>query len=542
MKSTISKSFSVYNSWFERYGKPFKIICFVALLFAYLYDLGYIQLNIEDDEARRALVTAEMMISKNYLTPTINGEVYLNKPPLYNWILIGYFKLFGNYSMFVFRLQVIIALFLTGLLSYHFTKKYTNDVIAFFTAFAYMTNGRILIYDSLFGYIDITFALTAYANIIFIFYLGEKKKYYSLFLVSYFTCALGFLLKGLPALAFQELTLIAYFVSNRNIKRLFSLSHIAGGLFFLMILSAYYVPYFYYNHYSPLVLFNNIYNESAKRTFLEFGIWPTIKHVAFFPFEMLYHFLPWTLFVIALFKKDTWTHIKKNRFICFLVFAFLVNIPLYWFSVEVNPRYIFMFVPLLYAVLFYCYFENEELRNSWQEKIINSITIYAAMVMVLGSLAIALIPVEFKTRSIYSKVELLIAGFLLCSFFVIKSEAKLYFFLVAFILARIGFNWFILEERGERFVQAKAWCNKICEITKGKKLYILDSADTNNFDGMSFHISINRNQILRIHKGTETDAFYIADEKQVKSRACLQYFHFINYPYHNSLYLVKFKE
>src|SRR5690242_12770592 len=92
-----------------------EFICVVGLLIAYLSHLGYLPLDPESDESRRAVVTAEMIISHDYLTPTINAEVYLNKPPLYNWVVAGYFKLFGNYSMFAFRLQVIVAVFVMGL-------------------------------------------------------------------------------------------------------------------------------------------------------------------------------------------------------------------------------------------------------------------------------------------------------------------------------------------------------------------------------------------------------------------------------------------
>ena len=88
--------------------------CILMVIFVYLSHLGYLPLDIESDEARRALVTGEMVLSGDYITPTINGEPYLNKPPLYNYIVAGYFKMFGNYSMFAFRLQCIVAVLLSG--------------------------------------------------------------------------------------------------------------------------------------------------------------------------------------------------------------------------------------------------------------------------------------------------------------------------------------------------------------------------------------------------------------------------------------------
>src|ERR1041384_6433056 len=116
------KNTTVYNKPPEailktRY-KLLEIICITGLAIAYLSHLGYLPLDPESDESRRAVVTAEMMISHNYITPTINAEIYLNKPPLYNWIVAAYFKLFGDYSMFAFRLQVIVAVFVMGLLIY----------------------------------------------------------------------------------------------------------------------------------------------------------------------------------------------------------------------------------------------------------------------------------------------------------------------------------------------------------------------------------------------------------------------------------------
>ena len=40
------------------------------------------------DEATRGMVAFEMQQSGELITPTIHGEYYYNKPPLYNWILL----------------------------------------------------------------------------------------------------------------------------------------------------------------------------------------------------------------------------------------------------------------------------------------------------------------------------------------------------------------------------------------------------------------------------------------------------------------------
>ena len=104
--------------------------CLVLFLISYLSHLGVLPLDIRTDEARRALVSLEMMLSGDYITPTLNGELYLNKPPLYNWIMVAAMKLGGNYDPFWYRLPVIVAIGIFGLLIYRYVSRYSTKMIA----------------------------------------------------------------------------------------------------------------------------------------------------------------------------------------------------------------------------------------------------------------------------------------------------------------------------------------------------------------------------------------------------------------------------
>ena len=518
--------------------KFLKIIILFLLAYAYLSHLGYLPLDPESDEARRAVVTAEMMISKNYITPTINGEIYINKPPLYNWIVAGYFKIFGDYSMFAFRLQMIIAIFLTGLMIYFFNKKFTNKNLAFFTAVAYMANGRILLYDSLFGFIDTTFTLFVYSGMMLIFYFGEKKRYYSLFITSYIACTLAFFLKGLPALVFQALTLLTYFIYKKEFKKLFSLAHIAGIGVALIILFSYYFTYFSQNHFSYTILFQNLINESSQKSYGGDGFLDNIHNFFVFPFHVLYHFLPWTVFVIALFRKNIFSIIKKNSFIFYTTLIFLVNIPIYWLSADIYPKYVFMFIPLLYNVLFYCFFEMDFHKKTVQEKMIYGVFYFLCAAMFAIALIIMFLDPHTTATHPYIKNILLILMTGFGTFMAIRSRQKVYFILIVFIAVRIGFNWFVMIKRGEHSFILRQDAQKISSITSGKKLFILKGAKTDNFDGMSFYLATKRNDILKKAGAPEHNTYYIVDEDQLKQKPFIMQLHFINYPFNNSLYLV----
>jgi 4-amino-4-deoxy-L-arabinose transferase-like glycosyltransferase len=181
------------------------IACIVLFLISYLSHLAALPLDIKGDEGRRALVSLEMMISGDYITPTLNGELFLNKPPLYNWIMVAYLKASGSFGPFWIRLPMIMAIVLFGIFIYRYVSRYCDRMVAVVAAFAFVTNGRIIIYDSFVGLIDLTFGFCMYWLMMLVFEYGEKKKYWQLFIYTYLLTAIGYLMKGLPALALKLL-------------------------------------------------------------------------------------------------------------------------------------------------------------------------------------------------------------------------------------------------------------------------------------------------------------------------------------------------
>lgn len=532
-----------YEGRLELFSKTEKILyicCFLLAIIAYLTHLGFIPLNVDTDEGRRALVTAEMMISGDYLTPTLNGEVYLLKPPLYNWIVAGYFTLFSDNSMFIFRLPVIVACAGVTLTIYLFVKKYTDRRIAFFTAIAFLTNGRILIYDSLLGLIDTTFSWIVYLTFMLIFYFGQQKKYYALFIISYLLASLGFLLKGLPAIVFEGITLLVYFILTKNFRKFFHPAHFIGAGIFLLITGTYYYLLSVSNDLSLRIIIMTLLNESTQRTIIRFNFLQTLTHILAFPFEFLYHFAPWTIFIIVLFQKRMWQSVRKNDFIHYTIWIFLANILIYWFSPQVYARYLLMFPPLLYSVLFYFFFINLK-ETGWQKKTIN--LIITIITLIFWAICF-LIPFIKETQSIsylHIKTLFLLITLGITVFIVLKRPAyRLYAFVLVVIIFRIEFNWLVLEQRGKKYFEAKKVSQQIVEITKSDKLFLLPQAKLGNFDGMSFYISTQRGEVLRYNPVIQKNAFYIADEHQLDSLSgYTEYLSFNNY-LSDSLKLVKF--
>ena len=426
------------NSW-----QIFAIVGCVLLFPALLINLGL--LTHIDDEAIRALVALEMGYSGNWITPTLLGEYYYNKPPLFNWIVAFYFDLFNSNSEFVSRLPTIVSIFGFGLTIFLFLGSRLGYRSGFVHAFVTITCGRILFWDSMLGLIDITFSWVIFSLFISIYILHERKQILLLFLVTYFLTAIGFLMKGLPALVFQAVSLLVFFVAQKEWKRLFSIQHILGILLLFSIIGYY---YFLYNQVNSLEnVFSTLFTESSKRTAIRFGILETIKHIALFPFEMVYHFLPWSLLIVYLFDYQSISLLRSNKLLKFLGPLFIGNILVYWTSPEVYPRYLLMLAPLFFGVLLGLH-PMHETRNTWQFKLLYRLLGVVMVIISLGSLTPLFLDTDYVLQGVFIKTLfcfIILSGL---TFLYWRNKSWAFEYLILFLLIfRIGFNWFVLPDR-----------------------------------------------------------------------------------------------
>ncbi|MFT5512964.1 MAG: 4-amino-4-deoxy-L-arabinose transferase-like glycosyltransferase, partial [Bacteroidia bacterium] len=146
------------------------------------------------DEPIRALVAIDMMLNGNYVSPKMNGFWYLNKPPLYNWILILFFKTFRSFDEWVMRLPSILSLLAFGVLIFRVVKRHLVDTkFAWIAAIATITGGNLWIYSAYLGHIDITYSVVSFLQIYLLFYFGSQNKWNKAFVSSYGLAAIGFM-------------------------------------------------------------------------------------------------------------------------------------------------------------------------------------------------------------------------------------------------------------------------------------------------------------------------------------------------------------
>ncbi|GAB3800367.1 hypothetical protein GCM10028819_25520 [Spirosoma humi] len=483
-----------------------------GLLLVLVSHLGFMPLDT-GDEARRALVSLEMILSGDYITPTLHGERYFNKPPLYNWLIIGSYRLFGDYSSFALRFPMLVSLVLLGATMFAFVRKYSNPTVAWAAVFMTLTNGRVLLYDSMLGLIEITFSLATYTAMMLVYYYDRKRNYWLLYLTTYALTAIGFLLKGLPPIAFQGLTLLGWFIYTRRFKLLFHPAHVVGIGVFLLITGSYYLAYFSQNKIPFQDVAGVLFTESAKRTGLAFGWGPTLLHLLTFPFEFIYHFAPYTLLLVLFFRRGIWTILKENSFIAFNALTFSLTVLIYWSSPQAYGRYLIGLVPLLFTVLAYLYYQQsspEDRGRWWVERFWLAVTAIVA----IGVWTAAFYPTTRVLPGVFWKtafVSGLLAGL---AWLMIRSSAnRLGLMIAVLIVIRMGFNWLVLPGRATKRQFYQETATKAALLTLGQPLYGYKTTvgDGPATDVSSFHITAARGAILRKTSKKIPGALYIGD-------------------------------
>ncbi|MEM9527697.1 MAG: hypothetical protein AAGA31_13875 [Bacteroidota bacterium] len=398
-----------------------------------------------DDEAIRSLVAQEMLWSGNYLAPTMHGDAYLNKPPLWNWLLALSFALHGETSEWAARLPTVLGLLGFAVTTYYFSRKHFSGYLAGLHALTVITCGRMLFWDSMLALIDVTFSWVVYTQIMLLYEHGRKGQWWWAFAWSYALTAVGFMLKGLPAIVFQGLSVFAILGWTRSWKRFVYPSHLISGLTCVAVLALYYWQYSYYVDLERV--FVRLFEESGKRTAAAHGFGESIQHIFAFPFEMSYHFLPWTLLMVYLFQRGSWASLKKNDFAAFCLVAFLVNIPIYWLSPNVYPRYLLMLFPLFFGSLLWLHKTHKQSRS----RSFRGLRYLLLGLMTLCAVVTPFVPLIPDTEIVsgpWGKSLLLGAAAGAVCVLAWRSERNLLLLFALFLLIlRIGFNLFVLPPR-----------------------------------------------------------------------------------------------
>ncbi|MFW5805662.1 MAG: ArnT family glycosyltransferase [Bacteroidales bacterium] len=481
--------------YLKNYQKIVLISGTLLIIPVFYLNLGKYPFAQQPEEKRRALVSLEMKIQDNYIVPTISGEEYYNKPPLFNWLII---PVVDNDNPEAGTRSISVSILLIcALVIFILLNKHRGWQHALFVAFLFLTSLHIITYLSFILNLDVLFVLFLIPVFYLNFRFAKQEKYYKLFVVGYLLTSLAFMTKGIPALWFQFVSLMLALLIHKRLRKILSFAHLSGILTFLLITGGYYLLYASYS--SPLPYIKQLFDEVMIAN--KYSFYVIIKHFVSFPAININAFLPAALFFPLFFMRENLYLIIKNKELSYLLLLSFIGISVFSISPYYQPYYSLMVVPLLIDVLLFILPKFS--KYGWREALRN----YAILLILLIPgiitgyanthvlyLALVLIPFIFRRQIVNM---LLIAGIALV---VWKGSGK---------------TWYYSDT--ENFnMETKAKCKQLIDKYPDVNWGIY-SKETKINNLTLFYLTYYTNEIVPVtDKSFKENTLYIMDKKERK--------------------------
>ena len=245
-----------------------------AVLIVFVYFFGLNMPLVGPDEPRYAQVAREMFERGDWITPTLGGFDWFEKPALLYWLEIVSYKIFGvtefaaRFGSALFGLGTILSLWILGrsVSSFNFqlpnedSSKTKNqnpktDFANWLALIAASSIGLISFSRGASFDIILTFPMTVSFVSYFIFDLtnrnepGKTKKKYIFLALFYFFIGVSLIAKGLIGIVFPLAIVSFYHVLKLEILpgKTFLISLTWGTILSLIVASAWYLPMYQVN-------------------------------------------------------------------------------------------------------------------------------------------------------------------------------------------------------------------------------------------------------------------------------------------------------
>jgi 4-amino-4-deoxy-L-arabinose transferase-like glycosyltransferase len=107
-------------------------------------------------EPRYAEIARVMFMKREWLIPTVNGDLYTDKPILYFWLVLIFSKLAGGVSEWTVRLPAAFGALGTILATYKIGKDHFRPRIGFIAGAVLATSARVM-WEGRWAHVDMLF-------------------------------------------------------------------------------------------------------------------------------------------------------------------------------------------------------------------------------------------------------------------------------------------------------------------------------------------------------------------------------------------------
>jgi 4-amino-4-deoxy-L-arabinose transferase-like glycosyltransferase len=371
----------------------------LLIVFGLLLNLPFFHLReFQGEEGTRVIIAMDMKETGQWIVPRVEGEIYLSKPPLYNWLLAAISGLAGGFSEASARLPSVLFA-LGGALSLTLFWKGTARVGTLWVilpGIIFLTFPDVLD-KAIRAEIDMTFTVLVTLSLILWFYFHEvRQRPRAAWVLSCATVGLSMLTKGMQAPAFFYCAVVAYMITQRQAREIFSWRHLAGILVAGVVVSLWLIPLSKEVELSALVRAWTHEIVIRKDPIDQVGF---VRHFIKFPAEYILGYLPWLPFMGLWLSKPLRPKepvIKKLAWFCLL--AALFSVPFYWLLPGARVRYVLPLsglVALLITIPLHAAIQRKDAEIGWCRwygKVLGIVIIFAVVSVPFWGRRLELIP------------------------------------------------------------------------------------------------------------------------------------------------------
>ena len=409
------------------------IYIFYIVLCIIIYILGSLFIPLmEIDSVQYANISREMLQNKSFLQIFDQGKDYLDKPPMLFWLSSLSMYFFGI-NDFAFRLPSILMAILAIYSTYKFTLLYYSNEIAILAALILASTQAMFLITHDVRTDTMLMAWVILAIWQFAIWLNNRK-WHSL-IIAFSAVAFGMMTKGPIALMVPIFSFAPHMLIHRNFKMLFRWEYLVGLIIIIILLIPMDIGLYQQFDLHPEKVMYEKTGTSGIRFFYwtqSFGritgesVWHENDDFFFLFQNLLWGFLPWTLFLISGLISEC-TRVIRTKFIVnkneewIVLPGFLITYTALGISNYQLPHYIYVVLPftaIIAAKSLYSLVINWE--NKFFKNVINGINIFI-YILVLAILLVLLL-FTFNTNI----------------YFVIASLSVMSIFFLILMLKKIG--------------------------------------------------------------------------------------------------------
>ena len=329
-------------AWWREYEVALLVL---LVLLGYFYRAS--EMSLRGEEPRRAQVAVEMIERGDWLVPREQGDPFLSRPPLHNWLIALSFLGLGERDIFAARLPSLLATLGVVLLLYGYGRTFLSRIGALAGAAAYATFGEIFQTGRM-AETEAVFILLVSGSLL-VWHWGMVRGWPEslTWSLGYGLMALGALAKSLQAPFYFVVSVTAYLLVTRQGRKLFSGAHVLGIAVGVSVLAAWNVPVYLELGLDGL---KGIWmNDTAPRLLEWDGF---LKHLVMFPLEVIGSTMPWSPLIFLFLLKDLRQQIGSARpQIAFLTLVLVLGFPTCWLPPGGMTRYLTPLYPCFALLL-----------------------------------------------------------------------------------------------------------------------------------------------------------------------------------------------